>query len=176
MKKILALILAVAALFSLAACLEETTPQKETYEATQTEAENKKEPKEETFSLNETAVFETLKITALEMKESAGDGFFQPETGNVFVGVKFEIENVSDEEQSVSSLLLFDGYVDDVKSAYSFNASCAFSDGTLDGDIAVGKKLVGWYALEVPAEWSTIELEVKSDWLSSISAKFVFNK
>ena len=181
MKKIIALILAVTTIFSLTACLEEAAPQKESYEPEKSVAESKgdsktEEKKQETFSLNETAVFENLKITALETKESAGKQFFEPEAGNVFVGVKFEIENVSAEEQTVSSLLLFEGYVDDVKSDYSFNASCAFSDGTLDGDIAAGKKMVGWYALEVPADWSKIELDVKSDWLSSNSAKFVFTK
>lgn len=180
MKKILAMILAVMMVFSLTACLEETAPQKEPYETEQNGAENneeqKEEVKEEKFSLNETAVFENLKITALEIKESKGDQVFKPESGKIFVGVKFTIENTSSETQSVSSLLLFDGYADDVKCNYSFNAACAFSDGTLDGDIAAGKKMVGWYALEVPAEWSNIELDVKADWLSSNSAKFVFTK
>ena len=177
MKKILAFVLAVGMILTLSACLEETAPQKETYETEEKKEEIKEEVKEEvTFSLNETAVFENLKITALEIKESAGEQFFTPEAGKVFVGVKFNIENISSETQSVSSLLLFNGYVDDVKCEYSFNASCAFSDGTLDGEIAAGKKMVGWYALEVPSEWSNIELDVKSDWLSSNAAKFVFTK
>ena len=50
------------------------------------------------------------------------------------------------------------------------------SDGTLDGDIAAGKKLVGWYALEVPQDWHSIDLDVKSSWLSDSSARFVFKK
>ena len=71
-------------------------------------------------------------------------------------------------------MLLFEGYVDDVKCDYSFSAACAFDEGTLDGDIASGKKMVGWYALEVPAEWSSIELVVQPDFLASSSATFVF--
>ncbi len=178
MKKILALVLAAITLLSLSACLEESAPKKETYveEEADTNQAEKEEIKEETFSLNETAVFENLKITALEIKESNGESFFTPESGKIFVGVKFEVENISAEEQSVSSLLLFDAYVGDVKCDLSFTASSAFDDGTLDGDIAAGKKLIGWYAVEIPADWSVLELNVKSDWLSSNAAKFVFNK
>lgn len=129
---------------------------------------------EEIFGINETAVFSNLKITATEIKETSSKDFFVPEDGNVFVGVKFTIENISDEEQAVSTLLLFEGYVDDVKCEYSLSASCAFDEGTLDGSIAPGKKLVGWYALEVPKNWENIELNVQPSWLSNSSAKFVF--
>ena len=175
MKKLLSLLLVLAVCLSLGACDLDTAPTKETASSTdQTNQET--EAKDENFGLNETAVFESLKFTATELKESKGTEFFKPEVGNVFVGVKFNIENVSDEEQSVSTMLLFEGYVDDVKCDYSINASCAFDEGTLDGSIAAGKKLVGWYALEVPENWETIELEVQSDWLSNSKAKFVFNK
>ena len=110
------------------------------------------------------------------MKVSDGDGFFTPESDNVFIGVNFTIENISDEEQSVSSLLLFESYADDVKCEYSFNASCAVSEGQLDGSIAPGKKLVGWYAVEASEKWSKLELNVRPSWLSSKTATFVFNK
>ena len=146
-------------------------PQKEINNVQQAE-----EKGDETFGLNESAVFEKLKFVATEIKETQGTDFFTPEAGNVFVGIKFEIENISQEEQTVSTLLLFDGYVDDVKCGYSFSATCAFDEGTLDGELAAGKKLVGWYALEVPANWQEIELNVQSTWLSNNSAKFVFQK
>lgn len=175
MKKLLSFLLVLAVCFSLGACDLDTAPTKETG-STEEQTTEKTETKDETFGLNETAVFESLKFTATELKENNGTEFFEPEAGNVFVGIKFNIENISSEEQSVSTMLLFDGYVDDVKCDYSINASCAFDEGTLDGSIASGKKLVGWYALEVPKNWKTIELEVQSNWLSSSKAKFVFNK
>ena len=129
-----------------------------------------------TFGLNETAVFTNLKFTATEIKESREEGVFEPKNGNVFVGIKFTVENISDEEQNISSLLLFEGYVDDVKCEYSFAASAAFDEGTIDGSLAPGKKLVGWYPLELPEDWSKIELSVKADWLSNKVAMFVFEK
>lgn len=170
MRKIFAILLVLIIAFSFSACLEDT-PKKD--EVGVTESASKKE---ETFGLNETAVFDDLKFTATEIKESHGEGFFTPESGNVFFGVKFTIENISDEEQTVSSLLLFEGYVDDVKCDYSLSAACAFSDGTIDGTIAPGKKLIGWYALEVPENYQTIELQVLSNWLANNPAKFVFAK
>ena len=168
MKKIVCLLLVIAMLFCFCACTD--TPTKETG----TEGTTSNTEKEETFSLNDTAAFKTLKFTATELKETEGTDFFVPEDGNVFVGVKFTIENVSDEEQTISSILLFEAYADDIKCDYSINAACAFSDGTLDGSIAPGKKLVGWYALEVPENWQSIELDVQANFLSNSTAKFVF--
>lgn len=175
-KKLLCLLLTVAMTAFVTSCVVDSSPQKESGNNSSTESVVSKAPKEETFGLNDTAVFENLKFTATEITESKGTEFFSPDSGKVFVGVKFTIENVSDQDQNVSSLMLFNGYVDDVKCEYSFNAACAFDEGTLDGTVAPGKKLVGWYALEVPENWSVIDLEVKSDWLSNSSAKFVFTK
>ena len=168
MKKFVAIILCVV---FVGCAVVEDSPKKETANAS-----SQAEKTETTFGLNESAVFRTLKFTATEIKESNGEDFFEPDDGNVFVGVKFEIENISDEEQSISTLLLFEGYADDVKCEYSFNAACAFSEGTLDGTIAPGKRLKGWYALEVPEDWEELELDVQSDWLSNKQAKFVFKK
>lgn len=172
MKKFLSLILAVIVVLSLVACSD--APKKEAYQPGDTT--ESVAPKDETFGINEVAVFEDMRIVATEITESKGNDFFNPKKGKTFVGVHFEIENTSDEEQSISSLLMFDGYVDDVKCDYSFNAACAFDEGTLDGSILPGKKLVGWYALEVPQNWKSIELMVKSNWLSNTNAVFKFDK
>ena len=90
--------------------------------------------------------------------------------------MKFTVENISDEDQSVSSLLLFDAYVDSVKCDYSLSGVAAFDEGTLDGTITPGKKLIGYYAVEVPTNWKELELQVKSSWLSNSKAAFVFKK
>ena len=171
MKKLILLLLCLALCLSMVACTIDDAPKKEQNNATQA-ATNNKEP--QTFGLNESAVFSYLKFTATDLKQSEGKDFFAPEAGNVFVGVKFTIENVSDEEQSISSLLLFEAYVDDVKTSLSFTASCVFDEGTLDGSIAPGKKLIGWYAVEVPANWKTLEIKVQADLFSNSSATYVF--
>lgn len=174
MKKILAVVLVVISIVScLSACtLDTDTPTKEVGNTT---TKTEKVSKDETYSLNETAVFDNLKIVATEIKKSKGDSLWTPEAGNVFVGVKFTIKNISDEEQTISSLLLFDAYADDEKCDYSVSAACAFGD-YIDGTIAPGKKTTGWYAIEVPKNWKTLEMHVKANWLSGNSAKFVFSK
>jgi len=170
MKRFLCCVLVILMLVSLSACDLDTAPGKE--EGGNNNSASGK--KEETFHLNDTAIFKTLKFTATEIRESNGDTYFAPESGNVFVGVKFTIENISNEDQIISSILLFEGYVDDVKCSESFTASAAFDSEMLDGTIAPGKKLVGWYTMEVPENWETIELHVQSNWLSNSTAKFVF--
>lgn len=169
MKKLLLLLLCFALCLSTAACA--TAPEKETNSAMQT---NPSVQGPQTFGLNESAVFSKLKFTATELVQSEGEDFFTPSAGNIFVGIHFTIENISDEEQTISSLLLFDSYADDVKAGLSVSASCVFDDGTLDGSIAPGKKLIGWYAIEVPANWQTIELQVQANIWSNSSATFVF--
>ena len=131
---------------------------------------------DETFGLADTAVFNTIKVTAEELKESTGKNYFEPDRGNVFVGVKFTIENISNEDQTISSLLLFEAYCDRTKCDYSVSANCAFDEGTLDGTLAPGKKMTGYFAVEVPKDWKELELQVKSGWLSNMKAAFVFNK
>ena len=70
---------------------------------------------------------------------------------------------------------MFDAYADDVKLSLSLSANIAFSDGTIDGTISPGKKLVGYYACEVPKDTKFVELEAKSSWLSSSKAVFKFD-
>ncbi len=172
MKKFLCLALILMVVFSLSAC-ETSSPTKESYNDEETVAT---QSEEETYGLNETAVFKDLKFTATEIKESTGSDFWAPDDGNIYVGVKFVVENISDEEQNVSSVLLFDAYAGDVKCDYSISAVTDFGGNTIDGSIAPGKKLEGWYGVEVPADWSKLELDVKSSWLSSGTARFAFSK
>ena len=176
MKKILTILFSLCIVISVTACdIDGNSPQKET-NINSTSNVVSQEVEDENFGLNDAAIFKNLKVTATKLEESNGKDYFYAENGKVFVGVNFEIENISNETQSISSLLLFDAYVDDIKCEYSVSANIAFGDGTLDGEISPGKKLVGWYAVEVPQEWKQLELEVKSDWLSDSKANFVFTK
>lgn len=171
MKKLFLLLLCLALCFSAVGCAVDSAPEKEQANPSQ---ENSNNEAPQTFGLNEAAVFSNLKFTATELAQSEGKDFFVPNTGNVFVGIKFTIENISNEDQTISSLLLFEGYVDDVKTSWSVSASCVFDEGTLDGTIAPGKKLVGWYSVEVPANWKTLELQVQNNIWSNNSATFIF--
>ncbi|MBQ8283488.1 MAG: DUF4352 domain-containing protein [Clostridia bacterium] len=146
------------------------SPKKEIGEST-----NSSVVEEMSFGLNETAVFRNLKITATEIKSSYGDTYFPSAEGKIFVGIKFTVENISDEDVTVSSIALFDAYVDGIKCDYSLSANVAFDEGTLDGQISSGKKLIGYYAIEVAENWNEIELQIKSSYWSNTKAIFKFN-
>lgn len=178
MKK-LSIVLLLCVLFLFASCSTETGAgvQKETPSdaSGNSDTANNTEPMDTDFAMNETAVFEDLKITATDIKISNGNDYVQPEDGKIFLGVKFSIENISEEDQTVSSVLLFDPYVDDVKASFSFSGAIIdeFSEGTLDGSIASGKKLEGWYVVDAASTAKKIQFDVKSNWLSSTKASFV---
>lgn len=172
MKKIISLVSIIALMLCMTACGEDV--KKEVND----ENGNVITTQSSTFGLNETAVYKNLKITATDLQESDGAEYFKASEGNVFVGVKFEIENVSDEDQSISSMMMFSGYVDDVACDYSISAMMAFDENgnTLDGTLAPGKKMMGYYAVEVPENWSELEIQVQPDIMSETKASFVFTK
>jgi hypothetical protein len=134
---------------------------------------------DERFTLNETAVFRNISVTAEEIIINDGwktESFaiFTPSEGNKYVAVKFTIENTSSEDQHISTILLFDAYADGVKLEYSFGADSGLT-GTLEGNISPGRRLVGYYGVEVSENAKKLELEVRSSWLGSGKAVFVFD-
>ena len=121
--------------------------------------------------LNDTVSVKGLDFTASEFRESKGGKYSEAAEGKIFVGVKFTIENKSDSEKSISSILLFDGYADGVKCVYAYGAGDEF-DGQLDGNLAPGRRMIGWYVVEVPENWQEIDLVVRSEWLSKNTVTF----
>ena len=177
MKKRLSTIILVMAIlcFSvLAVASGSDEPKKETGGNGGSSSSTSKKAKDEKYSVGETAAFKNIKVTADEIIINAGSEYLEPEEGKKFVAVKFTIENISDEDQSMSSILLFDGYADDVKCDYSFSANMGL-EGTLDGDVSPGKKLIGYYGVEVSKDAKVLDLEVKASWLDSGKAVFSFD-
>lgn len=177
--RLIALLLVGSVMLLCSSC-SDNVPEKENASALSSEAEenNSGSGKTETFTTGDTAVLDTLKITANELKELKSDesGFISAEEGKVFTGVNFTVENISDESQIVSSILLFEAYADDTKCELSFSAATAFPEGTIDGEIAPGKKITGWYTLELPENWTKLELHIAGSWLSDEKAVFTFSK
>jgi len=148
-------------------------------EATSETSEETSEATNEVFGLNETAVFRNISVTAEELIindawESESFTLFTPSDGNKFVAVQFTIENTSDVDQHISTLLLFEAYADGVKLETSFGAASGLP-GTLDGNISPGRRMVGYYGVEVSQDAQELEIEVRSSWLGSGRATFVFD-
>ena len=83
------------------------------------EAKEAKEVKTE-FYIGETAELDKVQTTLIDVTESTGSEYNQPNEGNVFVLCEFEICNNSDTEIAVSSMLSFEAYCDDYTCSGSF--------------------------------------------------------
>lgn len=126
------------------------------------------------FTVGDTLEQDGILVTLNDVSENKGSQFMTPTDGNVFVACEFTIENTSDTELSVSSLLSFECYFDDFISNISLGAMTADnSKNQLDGSVAPGKKIKGIVGYEAPADWTEMEIHYKSSIYSS--NPFIFN-
>lgn len=143
---------------------------------------NNQPQKETFFKVGETAELNNVRVTMTDYSESNGSQFNKPAEGNVFVTVEFEIENNTDKELTISSILSFDAYADDYALEYSLPAmtSATMEDNSnanqLDGSIAAGKKMKGVVAYEAPSDWKKIEIHFTDDVWSNNKFKFEITK
>ena len=119
-----------------------------------------KSNKEEVFNIGDTIELDKFKITVNEIKTTNGSDFIKPQEGNEFLYVDATVENISDKEQTVSSVLMFkvvdkDGRA--MKQTIVENAN-----GQLDGTIGPGRKMTGEYVVEVPKDATGLELQFDS--------------
>lgn len=169
MRRILTVLLTIACLCSmLAGCTgnEGTKGVAETGEASN-EAQDV-EIKKESYGLGETAVLDSYKITAESCKYITSDNqFMQPDEGKKFLEVTFLIENTSNKDLNVSSMLGFDAYLDDMSIGIDIMGQGASEQPTMDGTVATGKKLRGSLCYQVSESWSELEIVVDLDLLKS---------
>lgn len=125
------------------------------------------------FGVGETVSLKDVNATLVSVTKSEGD-FMKPSDGKIFLLCEFNIENNSDKELTISSLLSFEAYCDDYSISLSLTGLSAKGDKKqLDGSIAAGKKMNGVVAYEVPSDWKEIEVQFKPDAFSNKNIKFV---
>jgi len=129
-----------------------------------------------TFGVGEKVSLNNVVATLTDVSESEGTDLFKPSSGNVFVLCSFEIENNSDKDIVVSSLLSFETYIDDYSQNLSLSAMLASEKNQLDGTVSAGKKMAGVVGYEVPEDWKTLEIRFKPDVWSGKDIKFVASK
>lgn len=118
----------------------------------------------EIYTQGETASYNGIEITLDSFVESEGDDWSVPAEGNEFMFVHMTITNQSStgNDLVISSMASFENYCDDNKLDYSaaaFTALATTSDQPkLDGTLAPGETLEGYLSLEVPLNWSTVEI------------------
>ena len=125
------------------------------------------------LTAGDTAELKNIIVTLNSVKTNKGGQYISPEDGNVFVVCSFEIENQTNEDLAISSLLSFEAYADDYKVSISIPAMSSSSEIQLDGSVASGKKMSGVVGYEVPEDWETFEISYSPGIWSSSKITFV---
>lgn len=128
------------------------------------------------FNVGETAALNDVHVTLVNVSENNGGNYMTPTDGNVFVVCEFEIENNSDTDIAVSSIMSFEAYVDDYSTSMNLSAMLSTNQKQLDGSVAAGKKMNGVIGYEVPSGWSTIEVKFTPDFWSGKDIAFTYSK
>jgi len=135
-------------------------------------------PGDVSYTLNEPAAFRELTITATDFQESEGEApFLIPDAGNVFLGVRFEVENTSDTNQAIDQHSLFESVrVNGAAVQFSLQAALYFQadDESLDTVLEPGQRTTGWFAVETLADWDVLDLRLRNNWSGLQNATFVF--
>lgn len=156
---------------------EEEKPEKISSNSSNTESSTSSETKtEEPLGVGDTAEYKGVKVTLNSITESKGSQYNKPADGNVFLLVNFTIENNTDSDLDISSMLLFDAYQDGYSTNLSLSALAEKQGEQLDGTIAPGKKMQGSVGYEVPANYSEFEINYQADVLDSTKFNFVYKK
>ena len=132
-------------------------------------------PKSE-FGVSEKVELNDINVTLVSVTESEGKNYITPSEGKVFVLCEFEIENNSDKEINVSSMLSFEAYFDDYTATLGLTAVSSADKPTLDGTVGAGKKMNGIIGYEVDANWQKMEIQFTPDFWAGNEIVFVYSK
>lgn len=126
--------------------------------------EQKQENKTEIFKVGDTVKTKDFNITVNKVETSDGGDFIKPKDGKEFLKVDITVENISDQSQSVSSVMMFK-VVDKDGRSYD-QAFTENQNGQLDGEVGPGRKMTGEYVVEVPKGATGLQLEFNSSLLT----------
>lgn len=140
------------------------------------DAQNSATLEETTFGVGEQVDLNDVVVTLKSVTESAGSQFNKPSDGNTFILCEFTIENNSNKDLGISSIMCFEAYVDDFSTSMSLSATIDSDKGQLDGSVAAGKKMNGAIGYEAPENWKEIEIRFTPDFWSGKDITFVYSK
>lgn len=130
----------------------------------------------ESYTVGDTIKFQEYQITFVGVTESEGAGFASPTDGKVFVLCEFEIQNISDKDVTITSLGMFEAYVDDYLTSFDLPATLSSEKGDISGTIAPGKKTAGVVGYEANKGWNEIEIHFEPHLFSSSEIIFAYEK
>ena len=116
--------------------------------------------KVKTFKIGDVVELDDFRITVNGIRTSNGSQFIKPSEGNEYLYIDATVENISNEEQVVSSVIMFKVVDQDGR---AMNQSIVDdANGQLDGTIGSGRKISGEYVVEVPTGATGLELQFDS--------------
>lgn len=139
----------------------------------------KKEKNDDTtFTVGDTADFDGVKVRLSSAIVSKGNKskYITPDDGKYFLELIFDIENDSDEDITVSSVMSFEAYCDDTsidQDIFGQQADEVDGLGQLDGNVASGKKMNGVISYQVPKDFKKFEITYAPDYWGNKEVTFV---
>ena len=123
-----------------------------------------------TFNVGDVVETDNFRITY----ESAGEytnsnELLQPKDGYVYWEFKFKFENISNTDQTVSTMMDWECYADNSKADQTW----IVDDNGLDGKLSAGREAEGAVYFEVPKDVENIELEYDINFWQSDKIIFV---
>ncbi|MGN1336977.1 MAG: DUF4352 domain-containing protein [Candidatus Coprovivens sp.] len=127
------------------------------------------------FKVNETFENKYEKITMTEVNANFTDysQYSKPADGKKYVMLKFEVENINEENDELYvSSLSFNAYADGVSVESAYVGNDKYND--LSATVGKGKKAVGYIFYEVPSSASKITVEYNADfWTDGNAIEFI---
>ena len=126
------------------------------------------------FKLNESFENKYEKITMTEVSEYTGySEYLGPKEGNKVIAVKFEVENINEENDELYiSSMSFNAYADEMAASQFYYGGDQYED--LSATLGKGKKTAGYILYEVPISAQKITIEYNADfWVDGTAIEFI---
>lgn len=128
------------------------------------------EEKNNIFQVGDVVETNDFRITYISSGEYKSDNeYLQPKDGYVYWEFEFKFENISDTDQTVSSIMDWECYADNSKVDQTYIGD----DNGLDATLSAGRETQGTIYFEVPADTQNIELEYDINYWQSDKIIFV---
>lgn len=134
------------------------------------------EPEKTSFGVGEQVSLNDVIVTLNSVVENNGSQLNKPSAGNVFILCEFTIENNSERDLGISSIMCFEAYVDGYSTSMSLSATIESDKNQLDGAVAAKRKMNGVIGYETAADWSEIEIRFTPDFWSGKDITFIYSK
>lgn len=134
------------------------------------ESQTQQEEKNNIFHVGDVVETNDFRITYISAGEYKSENeYLQPKDGYVYWEFEFKFENISETDQTVSSIMDWECYADNSKVDQTYIGD----DNGLDAALSSGRETQGTIYFEVPADTQNIELEYDINYWQSDKIIFV---